>query len=155
VFLNLDSFSVTGPGTVGIHIFPNANAVFLEGGPGDVTQGNVTGWTYGVEDEGNNFIQDFVYAQNNIVAGDLVHDASGSNINDFVNDSNGKYGIWLVGSSYIQVNCSDTDDNGDTGVEIGCRDSSSDVCYPNFNLSSHNKVYDHFITSNGQYGIRI
>ncbi len=172
VFLDLDDYTVTGPGLspttrseyVGIHVFEGAAKVFLEANSGqrvnNVSFNSVAGWTYGVENEADRFTLDNFEAQGNQV-GVLVKGAKNSTITDLLAFNNTKYGVWLIGSSQIQVTRVRPVNNADTGVEVGCREDDKPVTFWHecHEFSNHNAFFN--INPAGspqqpqQYGVRI
>jgi hypothetical protein len=164
--LTTNAFNITGPGGttptgIGIHILKGSNKDFIE-----LAGSNIEGWDVGILVEGNGNIVEFFNAGRsfsssaipNGTAGVEINGGSNNNINDFDGASHNKnYGVWLRGASNNQINCSNTRDNGNIGVYVGCSANGpvNGKCSPAVPPSNNNRIYDHESDNNGKFGIVI
>jgi parallel beta helix pectate lyase-like protein len=159
-----NAFNITGPGGttptgIGIHILKGSNKDFIE-----LAGSDIQGWDVGILVEGNGNIVEFFNAARvnsaiaNGTAGVEINGGSNNNINDFNGASTNKnYGVWLRGASNNQINASNTSDNGNIGVYVGCSANGpvNGKCSPAVPPSNNNLIYDHESDNNGKYGVVI
>lgn len=163
VFLIVGGHTVTGSGSgVGIRLLASAPGDFIESAGqssrgGSVSPSTLTNWKFGMEVNADSVIVDDFNYTSNTTAGLLLKGSHNSTITDFSARDNSVYGVWIVGGSGNQINCSVADNNGNTGVFIGCSPSGpgGTACDEDENeTSSGNFIYDH-LASTSQYGIAV
>ena len=156
--LNLDGNTITGPGSgstgAGIHI-KNATSVFLEGQGAASQASNISGWKYGIENDGNDVLIENVFTTGNAKAGIYFFKGNNGQVVNFNSSSNSGYGVWLSSGGNNQVGNGTTSTNALDGVFVGCVGSGSGTCASGGGNAKSNSIYGIESDNNGAGGITV
>jgi hypothetical protein len=158
VVLNLNGNLITGPGSgsngAGIHI-KKATSVWVEGQGTASQPSTISGWKYGIENDGNDILIENVSTSGNSKAGVYFFKGSGSQLVNFNSSSNSGYGVWLSSGMNNQVGTGTTSLNGLDGVFVGCIGTGSGTCASRGGNAKSNSIYNLTANSNGAGGVTI
>jgi hypothetical protein len=158
VVLNLNGWNITGPGNgstgAGVHI-KNATSVWIEG-QGTASQPSIlSGWKYGVEDDGDSAFIENVTTTGNSKAGIYFFKANNSQLVNFTASGNSGYGVWLSSGGTDQVGNGSTLSNALDGVLIGCVGNGKGGCSSTGGNTKSNNIFGVDSENNGAGGITV
>ena len=158
VVLNLDGFSITGPGETstgaGVHV-RNSKNVWVEGQSKASQRSTISGWKYGIENDGNEVLIENVSATANTKAGFYFYKASDGELISFEASHNSGFGVWLSSGSNDRVGNGMTSANGLDGVFLGCVGNGAGACASTGGDATSNTLFNLTSTSNGGGGITV
>ncbi len=158
VVLNLNGHSITGPGTgstgAGVHL-KNVTSVLVEG-QGTASQPSIlSGWKYGIENDGNDVVIENVVATGNNKAGIYFFTANDSQVVNFTASNNSGYGVWLSSGLNDQVGTGTTSLNSLDGIFVGCLGNGKGGCASTGGAAKSNTIYNMTSNTNGAGGITV
>jgi len=144
VVLNLDGNNLSGPGGnstgSGIHI-KNATSVWIEGQGTAASQSTISGWKYGIENDGKEVLIENISADSNATAGIFFFKATDGQVVNFTASNNSGYGVWLSSGGNNLVGNGTTSNNVLDGVFVGCRGNGSGNCGTGGGNAKSNTVF--------------
>jgi hypothetical protein len=157
VVLNLDGHSLTGPGNSsnGSGIRIKASSVWVEGQGMAAQRAEITGWRYGIENEGKEVFVENVSATGNAKAGIVFLKATDSKIVNFDTSSNSGYGVWLSSGDDNQIGTGTASHNVLDGILVGCAVSARGTCASGGGKSQSSTIYGITANTNGLGGITV
>lgn len=158
VVLNLNGFNITGPGKAstgsGVHV-KKESSIWIEG-QGTASQPSIiSGFKYGIENDGNDVVIENVDATSNSKAGIFFFKANNSQVVNFNSSNNSGYGVWLSSGMNNQVGTGTTSLNVLDGVFVGCTGNGSGMCASTGGNAKSNTIYSITANSNGAGGITV
>lgn len=158
VVLNLNGHNVTGSGqssgAVGIHV-KKVSTVTVEGQGTASQRAIISGWRYGIENDGNSVLVDNVDLAGNSGAGIFFFKASNSQLVNFNASNNPGFGIWLRSGGNVQIGSGTASLNNSDGVFIGCIGNGNGGCSGGGGKANSNYVYGVTANNNGGAGIMV
>ncbi len=158
VVLNLNGHNITGPGkssnAAGVHVRKVAT-VTVEGQGTASQHAILSGWYYGIENDGNAVLIQNVDVTGNNAAGVFFFKAGNSELVNFNASNNSGYGVWLRAGSNIQIGSGTTSANQSDGVFLGCVGNGKGGCLGGGGKANSNYVYGVTTTNNGGGGITV
>jgi len=183
VTINLNGFTLTGSGGIGVDIFPPATGAYIYAPA--AAGGVITGFATGISDAGSSARIEHLDITHNTMTGVELIGVDGSvvvsnsityngqygvylmNTNDCLVkrntqiSNNGKIGVWIQNTSTTVSNgdnvvfANELNMNGLTGIEVGFT-GIAPTCATGVNPSTENLIVDNSLPSiNGQYGIAL
>ena len=158
VVLNLNGNTITGPGNgstgSAVHV-KNASSVWIEGQGNSSSQAIISGWKYGIENDGNDVLIENVSTTGNAKAGIYFFKANDSQVVNFNSSANAGYGVWLSSGGNDQVGIGTTSGNALDGVFIGCVGTGSGTCATGGGNAKSNSIFDVTANNNSGGGITV
>jgi len=158
VVLNLNGHNITGPGQAsngaGVHV-KKVSTVTVEGQGTASQRAIVSGWRYGIENDGNAVLIENVDLTGNTGAGMFFFQAGSSELVNFNASNNSGFGVWLRAGSNIQIGSGTASLNNSDGIFIGCIGNGKGGCSGGGGKANSNYVYGVTATNNGGGGITV
>ena len=158
VVLNLNGHNVTGPGQSsaadGIHV-RKASTITIEGQGTASQRATISGWRYGIENNGNSVLIDNVDLTGNTGAGIFFFKATNSTLVNFNASNNPGFGIWLRSGANVQIGSGTASLNNSDGVFIGCIGNGKGGCSGGGGKANSNYVYGVTANNNAGAGIMV
>jgi hypothetical protein len=144
VVLNLNGNTITGPGGgstgAGIHI-KNATSIWIEGQGTAAQKSVISGWKYGIEDDGKDALIENVSANGNAKAGVFFFRAENGQLVNFTASNNAGYGVWLSSGGFNRVGSGVTSGNVLDGVFVGCIGTGKGTCASGGGNAKSNTIF--------------
>ncbi len=157
VVLNLNGFSITGPGNgaKGSGVFiKKASTVFVEGQGAASQPAIISGWQFGIDNNGDHVLIQDVDTTGNSSAGIYFTQANSSEVVNFSSSNNSGYGLWLGSGNFNLIGSGTTSSNVLDGVFVGCTGTPGH-CTSTGGTANSNAVSDMVSETNGGGGITV
>jgi len=158
VVLNLNGATFTGPGSgsigAAVHIKPAGSSIFVEGQGLGSSPALLSGWKYGIEDDGSDALMQDFSAKNNFKAGVFFFKAKSSEVVNFEASNNTGYGVWVSSGNNNDVGTGIVSSNTLDGVLVGCAGTSPHCTSGGGNTMS-STVFSMTANTNGAGGITV